>query len=359
MAKLPDPRLEVAAAIASIAADYEPGDGEMNVDRVMTWIEQFPQEHHHALLSEMQHILQRCYVSKARMTRFLDGLIINPSLTNKDPEQFWSTTHLLNIQQRGASQRDMNSLLREKLEARDLSSLSEPDDDTDSFVYLDDVICTGNHLYRDLVAWIPSAPEKCTVNIITAFFHSGGKYRALEKAKDTLKTAAKAAGKSIKFECWRIPPNVEDRRSHTNISDVFRPKAPPDDERVAAYLKELEPEIEAARAKFGPTVGLTWRTGNHVGDRKTFSSGEARALIEDQLLIAGCEVRRVCTNLGQSARPLGYQFLTTLGFGCTVVTYRNCPNNCPLAWWAGDPWFPLFPRRTNSSTALARMFEEI
>jgi hypothetical protein len=39
--------------------------------------------------------------------------------------------------------------------------------------------------------------------------------------------------------------------------------------------------------------------------------------------------------------------LETLGFGSTLVTFRNCPNNCPLAFWAGYPWYPLFQRKTN------------
>lgn len=30
-----------------------------------------------------------------------------------------------------------------------------------------------------------------------------------------------------------------------------------------------------------------------------------------------------------------------------MVTFRNCPNNCPLAFWVGDPWYPLFPRLNN------------
>ena len=55
----------------------------------------------------------------------------------------------------------------------------------------------------------------------------------------------------------------------------------------------------------------------------------------------------MCPYLKESARPLGFSLLKTLGFGATVVTHRNCPNNCPLALWAGDPWYPLFRRKTN------------
>ena len=36
------------------------------------------------------------------------------------------------------------------------------------------------------------------------------------------------------------------------------------------------------------------------------------------------------------------------------VTYRNCPNNCPLALWIEQDDFPaLFPRKTN-----AEVFDE-
>jgi hypothetical protein len=47
------------------------------------------------------------------------------------------------------------------------------------------------------------------------------------------------------------------------------------------------------------------------------------------------------------AERVGNMVLSTLGFGSTIVTFRNCPNNAPLAFWAGDPWYPLFPRKIN------------
>lgn len=328
----------------------------MSTARVLRWIAQFPCEHRAAILAEMAYILERTYLSENRMGRFLDRLTINAELTGRDPKGFWAKTHLLDIQQRGASQRDMSALLREKLDSRGYAYLAEADSGTTSFVYLDDVICTGNHLFRDLSDWITTAPSKCSVHIIVAFLHAGGKYRALEKSHGTLKLVARDAGKKIQFTCWSLPL-IEDRRFHTNSSDVLRPKGLPSDERVAAYLEELSPEIDAARAKYGRGIGLVWRSGDHVGERKFFSSGEARTLLEDQFLIAGCRIRGMCDNLGQSARPLGYQFLSTLGFGALVVTYRNCPNNCPLAWWVGDPWYPLFPRRTNTETSIQRLFE--
>ena len=48
-------------------------------------------------------------------------------------------------------------------------------------------------------------------------------------------------------------------------------------------------------------------------------------------------------------RPLGYHNLRTLGFGSMFITYRNCPNNCPLALWVEQDAYPsLFPRKANT-----------
>jgi hypothetical protein len=76
-------------------------------------------------------------------------------------------------------------------------------------------------------------------------------------------------------------------------------------------------------------------------------------LIERELLMAGVRIRAGCQNPKKVMRPLGFGHFG-LGFGATIVTYRNCPNNCPLALWWGDPdatsgpfhWYPLLPRKT-------------
>ena len=66
-------------------------------------------------------------------------------------------------------------------------------------------------------------------------------------------------------------------------------------------------------------------------------------------------IRGFCQNPNPIMRPLGFSSFG-VGFGSTIVTYRNCPNNAPLALWWGDPnahhnhpfsrWYPLLQRRT-------------
>lgn len=82
-----------------------------------------------------------------------------------------------------------------------------------------------------------------------------------------------------------------------------------------------------------------------------FSSEAGRQILESEFLIAGAKIRAMSENPKPSMRPLGFSPFG-IGFGAMIATYRNCPNNCPLAVWWGDPkatsgalhWYPLLPR---------------
>jgi len=97
------------------------------------------------------------------------------------------------------------------------------------------------------------------------------------------------------------------------------------------------------------------RTPGGKCEHDIFSSEEGRQLLERELLMAGMRIRSFSQNPNRALRPLGFSPFG-LGFGSTIVTYRNCPNNAPLALWWGDPekpkshpfskWCPLVPRKT-------------
>jgi hypothetical protein len=199
-----------------------------------------------------------------------------------------------------------------------------------TYIYLDDVIFTGNRVFHDLSSWIQgAAPAKATIHVITIAFHRGGQYYARKK----IESAAKDAGKQIDISWWRCV-EIEDTKANSNTSDVLRPTHLPDDEPVAAYAAELK-------------YPVAFRRAGSIGENKFFSSEEGREVLEQELLKAGAQIREMCPYLNKYQRPLGNMVLETLGFGSTFVTFRNCPNNAPLAFWAGDPWYPLFPRKTN------------
>ena len=101
------------------------------------------------------------------------------------------------------------------------------------------------------------------------------------------------------------------------------------------------------------------RVAGNPGAAGLFSSDAAKILLEQEFLKAGVYIRNICPNLSAVQRPLGHMTLETLGFGSLIVTYRNCPNNAPLAFWVDTPWYPLFPRTTNTQTAMRRMSADL
>jgi hypothetical protein len=164
--------------------------------------------------------------------------------------------------------------------------------------------------------------------------HSGGSFYA----QKTISQMAQDAQKKLNVHSWRVLP-FENLSNSGGAADVYRLRSLPDDEATTQYIeahvegqpKVMRPDTETNRSKF-------------------FSSEDSRNVLEQAFWAKGLRIREIARNLKGTHRPLGYTSTNSankLGFGSIVVTYRNCPNNCPLAYWVGDPWYPLFPRKTN------------
>ena len=331
-------RNDLLASIAATTADYREGDlaapAPAHVER---WVNQFDPAVQLPILREMDHVLKQTYFSRKGTRKFLAGLFQTEKLVGDDPCAFWSGANFLDIQGGGASQKGMLALFSKMLEENCGFECAECGADPHAFVYLDDATFTGNRVKQDLESWIAdNAPADAKVHIVTIALHTAGQYYANGK----IKASAKSAGKNIDFKWWRAI-ELEDKRVNTNSSDVLRPVAIPDDDLVKEYVEAMyhKPHL---------------RTAGQVGGNKIFSSDERRQFLEQEFLKAGVRIRNMCPNLNRYQRPLGNSLLETLGFGSLIVTFRNCPNNAPLALWAGNPWYPLFPRTTNSNTSLKR-----
>lgn len=322
---------QLLASTASIIADYREGEiARPDANHIAKWLSQFDEGVRPALLAEMNHVLQKTYVPKARVVEFLTSLVSNPKLTGGDPKTFWTGAKFLDLQTRGNSQRDFLALFAMPLKEKTGLDLKQTGAQPSCYIYLDDGIFTGMTLIENLTRWLKAdAPAKGILHVVVIAGHVGGKHYA----ETSLKKVANELGKEIEFHWWALLP-LEDRKFYTDASDVLRPTQIPEDERTKAYVATL---------KFAPVL----RKPGQVGAQKVFSGEAGRHLLEQQLLIKGAYIREIAPRLPQYARPLGNMVLQTLGFGSTFVTYRNCPNNTPLAFWAGDPWYPLFPRKTN------------
>lgn len=316
--------------VAAIIADYRAGElPPPDADHVGRWIKQFDQPVREGVLRETAHVLGKTYLSRAKCEQFLQTVATSPKLAGEDPGAFWRNVHFLRVQQGGQSQTDMLALFAATLK-KTFGIEPLPNGPSDTFIYLDDVSFSGNRVLNDLRTWIAGpAPPAGNVHVIVIALHSGGQFYANME----LNKAAKAAGKALTFKWW-MSVEVEDQRRYTDSSDVLRPTVIPNDPRVTAYV---------AAMTYKPVL----RTPGSVGKRGYYSSDAGRQLLEQEFLKAGCRVREVCPNLPVRHRPLGFMLLETLGFGTMIATYRNCPNNAPLALWVGAPWIPLLPRKNN------------
>lgn len=315
--------------LALVISDYRRGEvAEPNADHIRRWIRQFPSTIREPLLAETAHVLARTYIPKKQVKAFLKALTTNEKIVGDDPSTFWRDVRFLRLQQVGNSQNDMLALFDSALQKTCGLSIKDCGAKPHTYVYMDDAVFSGGRVKGDLIRWIQTdAPKQAKVAVIAMAVHALGEYFA----SGDIKKAATAANKSVDVTWWRAI-TVEDRKYYMSDSDVLRPTAIPAEAK--AYVDGL-----------GAAPIL--RTGSSIGSLKLFSSGEGRHLVEQEFLKAGVDVRRRCPLLPAQMRPLGCTLMRTTGFGSMFVTYRNCANNTPLVLWAGHPWYPLFPRRTN------------
>jgi hypothetical protein len=342
-------RNELLVSIARIIKDYRAGEiAEPTPEHVDRWVQQFDAEIQVPLLAELNHVLGITYLSREYVTDFFAHQIEHDKLAGQNHCEFWQSANFLNIQQHGQSQREILALFDESLAVHCGIALDGCGTESGPFIYLDDILFSGRRIGTDLKAWIQNdAPKKAKVHILVIGAHRLGEWQCV---KGLEKTAADA-GKQITISCWAAI-RFENRKLYKNVSEVLWPAEVPADDNLAAYM--------ALETKFP----LDPRTAGGILKHKIFSGEPGRQLIERELLLAGVKIRAGCNDPKPSMRPLGFGHFG-VGFGSTVVTYRNCPNNCPLALWWGDPdatsgafhWYPLLPRNTNAQSSDFSAFE--
>ncbi|MCW5212427.1 hypothetical protein VU04_05915 [Desulfobulbus sp. TB] len=303
---------------------------------VERWLSQFTPANQLPFLREFDHVLKQTFITKDNVEKFLQGLVTNEKLAGNNPAAYCQSAHFLNIQQNGQSQKEMVRLFANCLYDKYSLELDKCGRDGGDYIYLDDVLFSGKRVGNDLEQWIVKhAPQAAKVHVIVVVLHKGGSYFATRKLEGVIKES----GKEIKVIYWRAL-EIENRKYYKNSSGVLWPTEIPNVAEVQDYM------ALPSKYPFEPRLA-----GGAVAD--PFSSEQGRQVLESEFLIAGAKIRSLSENPKASMRPLGFSPFG-IGFGSMIVTYRNCPNNCPLALWWGDPeaasgalhWYPLLPRKT-------------
>ncbi|MBP1147099.1 hypothetical protein JOE33_004022 [Pseudomonas sp. PvP027] len=335
--------LSVADTIKSYRNDELPEPTPDHVDR---WLHQFTQDQQLPFLREFDHVMKQSFITQKNVETFLRNLVRNEKLAGGDPVSFWSAAHFLKVQQNGQSQKEMLKLFARCLADECGVNLASCGKENGDYIYLDDVLFSGSRVGNDLERWITEdAPQLAKVHVIVAAMYTSGSYFVGRRLKDVI---AKS-GKTITIMYWRSV-ELENRKTYKNRSSVLWPCSIPETAEVQTYMAlptkfPFEPR-QASSAVY------------------PFSSEAGRQVLESEFLIAGAKIRALSENPKQSIRPLGFSPFG-LGFGSMLATYRNCPNNSPLAIWWGDPdvtsgalhWYPLLQREGYSS--LRNIFDDL
>jgi hypothetical protein len=221
--------------------------------------------------------------------------------------------------------------------------LDECGKDPEIYVYLDDCLCSGNTVFYDLKGWMEGAKEGTTLYIISIGLHRS----AVRRCSPLIRALVQQ--KKITTQFLRAHP-YENVSWESSAAECYWPRQIGDSPEIDAYVASINQRC--AGKSFHPRL---FRPAGMPPKEIIFSSAEARDGIEGALLKAGVHIVGLPQNPKLQMRPMGYEYLESLGFGNLMVTYRNISNNSPLALWWGDPngiyplnqWLPLFPRKPN------------
>lgn len=329
---------ELHQQLAEIISDYRQGEISAPTARhVARWVEQFDPGVRAPILKELVHVFGRTYFSKTRVKAYLRSLLKDERFSNGAPKDFWSQAHIFNIQVKGSSQRELHRVLMSLGDSEFGQEWNKPALPPKCFVYLDDIIFSGHRVSNDLTEWMrKNTPSTGKIKIVVMAAHEST-WDLCRK----LGALSTLLGKKLEFEV-HAAHMYENRKAYRDQSAVLWPIDLPDTPQVANYMKRYQSYAYIGRKPLTPFSS------------KVFSSETGRSLLEREMLLAGIRIISFSQN-PKVTLPLGYGDYG-LGFGSLAITYRNCPNNAPLALWWGDPeasahhpfskWYPLLPRKT-------------
>ena len=154
-------RDDLLVSVANEIKTYRKGDlPEPTPDHVDHWLCQFTPDQQLSFLREFEYVIKQTFFTRKKVKDFLRALVNNAKLAGADPPAYWSSANFLNIQQNGQSQKEMLKIFSKCLKDECGLDLDDCGEDGGEFIYLDDVMFSGNRVGNDLEQWIRNnAPQ--------------------------------------------------------------------------------------------------------------------------------------------------------------------------------------------------------
>lgn len=340
------------ASIAQTCNDYQHCD--MTTSHVEEWIMQFYPEYQLPIITEMDHILKNSYVSQKDITSFLNKILDDSRLFGENIKEGLKGTKFLNIQTKGHSQKELLEIVENILKEKYSLTLEACGNNSpNQYFYLDDAVYSGNTLKNDLTRHAHYLSENTNLHVVHIAHYSFGYWYVERNIPKELHR------KKINVKFWRFH-NYNNFINSPKSYDCLWPKEISTDENVCNYVHKIE--SECVDKNFTPRLYRNF----DLTKENILKSSTNRGIVENEFLEKGAFIISQCSSPNETMRPLGYEYLKSLGFGALFVTYRNIANNAPLVLWWGDKtkpkshpfskWHPLFPRRINETNDFYDLF---
>lgn len=331
--------------IANVAGEYRLGEIRLfDFAHVHRWIAQFQVEKREKIiiLMETLNLLKRFFLSRTATKECLVGFM--QAATEDFPGGDIRNVNFIKNQPWGKSQFDLLGLMDEILDEKFGITTAECGE-SKTFLYIDDVIYSGSKFRYDIQNWAATEAEKFKLISYHILHHiEGYNYAGGHVSKSV-------ASKNGTISPWRSHDICNNRRTGAPLQ-ILWPKYFPGNELIDAYADSVRQQL----ASKGVSSQNVFRADGIKFAEGIFSSEANRDVLEQAFLEVGATLVLSAQNPQPSVRPMGVEFLATVGFGSPIITYRNIANNCPLALWYGDPdtygadhplgrWYPLFKRK--------------
>lgn len=332
---------------------------KVDSERVQNWINQFNEDDRVFILDEMLNIFKKRYCTKEDGISFLKQTIdfLIKHFKYENAKSLIEETEFLSLQESGKSQSVFLGLLKEVLKQEyGYDFESHKPKSIKNYLYIDDILCTGNTLFQDMQEWLnETVNDKKRIEDIQAngqriifsyiFMHSKNYYKKLAQMKYQINDKIKD---SITMARWvEIDNNSNKPFSKCEVAKPIDNDLP---ERINTYKEEICKLVDEYSGDKYTVDEDFFRPNNIPSEEKLFTSPENRNRLEKIFLEKGIEILDKTESVTkQQMRALGYSLpsFKDFGFGALCFTWRNVPNNTPLVfWYAGGGFFPLFEKHT-------------
>jgi hypoxanthine phosphoribosyltransferase len=355
--------------IVSELKDYRIEDNHgIKSDNISLWINQFNEDDRVFILEEMLNIFQKRYCTKNEGIKFLKDTIdvLTKHFKYDNTTDFLNETELLSLQELGKSQTKFLKLLKDVLKTDYAYNYDDRNVGTiKNYLYIDDILCTGNTLYQDIYKWlnedIDGKPryqniEENGSRLIFAyiFIYQKNYWKKIGQLKRNFN---QRIANFISWFRWLEIDNNSNKPA--SKCEIVKPIEEGLSEKSIIYKSQICKSVDEYVDGKYETEEDFFRPPNIPIQEDLFTSKENRIRLERIFLEKGIEILENTETVSkQQMRALGYSLPSykDFGFGALCFTWRNVPNNTPLVfWYAGGGFVPFFDKNIYEQDMNARI----